>query len=145
MSSTSSTTSVSYTHLDVYKRQTQIENRLRDHFYNVVTIHSGLSIATRKKLWMECLEKSKTTPLIIIGARSALFTPLHNLGLIIVDEEHEPSYKQESSPRYDAITVAAQMSRLTKAKLVLGSATPSLRSYYLSKKNICLLYTSRCV
>ena len=115
---------------------TQIENRLRDHFDNVVTIHSGLSTATRKKLWLECLEKSKTTPLIIIGARSALFTPLHNLGLISVDEEHEPSYKQESSPRYDAITVAAQMSRSTKSKLVLGSATPSLRSYYLSKKNI---------
>lgn len=115
---------------------TQIENRLRDHFYNVVTIHSGLSIATRKKLWIECLEKSKTTPIVIIGARSALFTPLHNLGLIIVDEEHEPSYKQESSPRYDAITVAAQMSRSTKSKLILGSATPSLRSYYLSKKNI---------
>ena len=74
--------------------------------------------------------------MIIIGARSALFTPLHNLGLIIIDEEHEQSYKQESSPRYDAISVAAKIASLSSTKLILGSATPSLRSYYLSQKNI---------
>ena len=115
---------------------TQIENRLHEHFENVITLHSGLSVATRKRLWLECLEKSKSEPVVIIGARSALFTPLHNLGLIIVDEEHEPSYKQESSPRYDAVTAAAQISKLTKSKLILGSATPSLRSYYLSRLGV---------
>lgn len=115
---------------------TQIEKRLREHFGNVITIHSGLSVATRKKLWIECLGRSLTEPLVIIGARSALFMPLYNLGLIIVDEEHEQSYKQESSPRYDAIAVAAKIASLTDSRLVLGSATPSLRSFYLYRKGI---------
>lgn len=115
---------------------TQIEKRLREHFGNVITIHSGLSVATRKKLWIECLGRSRTEPLIIIGARSALFIPLYNLGLIIVDEEHEQSYKQESSPRYDAIAVAARIASSTDSRLVLGSATPSLRSFYLHQKGI---------
>lgn len=111
---------------------TQLESKLHDHFDGVITIHSGLSVAKRKQLWLECLDRSKKESLIVIGARSALFTPLHNLGLIIVDEEHEPSYKQESAPRYDAITVAAEIAKLTKSKLVLGSATPSLRTNYLA-------------
>ena len=111
----------------------QLENKLRDHFSDVVVLHSGLSTALRKKLWLESLEKSATQPLIILGPRSALFTPLHNLGLIIIDEEHEPSYKQESAPRYEAQIVAGRISQLTKAKLILGSATPSLRSYNLAK------------
>ena len=111
----------------------QLENKLRDHFDNVVVLHSGLSTALRKKLWLESLEKSASQPLIVVGPRSALFTPLHNLGLIIIDEEHEPSYKQESAPRYEAQIVAGRISQLTKAKLILGSATPSLRSYNLAK------------
>ena len=115
---------------------TQIEKRLREHFGDVVTIHSGLSAATRKKLWLECLNKSRKKPIVIIGARSALFMPLHNLGLIIIDEEHEQSYKQESSPRYDAISVAAKIAKSTNSKLILGSATPSLKSFYLHQKNI---------
>lgn len=115
---------------------TQLENRLHEHFENVITMHSGLSIATRKKLWLECQRRSQNEPLVIVGARSALFIPLHNLGLIIIDEEHEQSYKQESSPRYDAVTVAAKLAKMTNSKLVLGSATPSLRSFYLHTKNI---------
>ncbi len=115
---------------------TQIEKRLREHFSDVVTIHSGLSVATRKKLWLECLSHSRSKPLVIIGARSALFMPLHNLGLIVIDEEHEQSYKQESSPRYDAISVAAKIAKSTNSKLILGSATPSLKSFYLHQKNI---------
>lgn len=112
---------------------TQLELRLKQHFKTVYVLHSGLSAAYRKKLWIECLNRSQTEPIVILGPRSALFTPLNNLGLIIVDEEHEPSYKQESSPRYEAQLVAARMAKLTKSKLILGSATPSLRSFHLAK------------
>jgi len=110
----------------------QLENKVRDHFDNVVVMHSGLSTALRKKLWLECLDKSSRQPLIIVGPRSVLFTPLHNLGLIIIDEEHEPSYKQDSAPRYESQIVAGRISQLTKARLILGSATPSLRTYNLA-------------
>ena len=67
---------------------------------------------------------------IMIGPRSALFTPFQNLGLIIIDEEHEASYKSEASPRYHAVLVALERARLTGAAVILGSATPSLESYY---------------
>lgn len=109
----------------------QLEEKVRDHFENVLVLHSGLTQALRKKIWLEALARSSSEPLIIIGPRSALFTPLHNLGLIIVDEEHEPSYKQESAPRYEAQIVAAKLRALTNSKLILGSATPSLRTYSL--------------
>ncbi len=111
----------------------QLENKVKDHFSNVIVLHSGLSTALRKKLWLECLDRSATEALVIVGPRSALFTPLHNLGLIIIDEEHEPSYKQESAPRYEAQVVAGRIAQLTGAKLILGSATPSLRSFNLSE------------
>lgn len=67
---------------------------------------------------------------IMIGPRSALFTPFSNLGLIIIDEEHEPSYKSENAPRYHAREVAIERARMSKASVVLGSATPSVESYY---------------
>ena len=112
---------------------TQLELRLKEHFKNVVVLHSGLSTARRKQLWLSCLGMSQTEPIVVLGPRSALFTPLHNLGLIIVDEEHEPSYKQEAAPRYDATLVAAEITKLAKAKLILGSATPSMRSFALAQ------------
>ncbi len=112
---------------------TQLETRLQNHFKEVVVMHSGLSTARRKQLWLECLERSQYKPLIVLGPRSVLFTPLHNLGLIIVDEEHEPSYKQDAAPRYEAQSVAAKIASITKAKLVLGSATPSMRSFELAR------------
>jgi primosomal protein N' (replication factor Y) (superfamily II helicase) len=67
---------------------------------------------------------------IVLGARSALFAPLSNIGLIIVDEEHEASYKQESSPRYHAKRLATLLAERHQCPLVLGSATPSVESYY---------------
>lgn len=78
---------------------------------------------------------------IIIGPRSALFTPFQNLGLIIVDEEHEYSYKSENVPKYHAVEVASKRAQLTNSSVVLGSATPSLESYTKAKKDEIKLYT----
>ena len=72
---------------------------------------------------------------IMIGPRSALFTPFERLGLIIIDEEHENSYKSETSPRYHAREVAIERARMNQATVVLGSATPSIDSYYSERKS----------
>lgn len=77
---------------------------------------------------------------IIIGPRSALFTPFPNIGLIIIDEEHEPSYKSESMPKYHAREVALQLAKMIKCSLVLGSATPSVESYYHAMQGEYKLY-----
>ncbi|MCK9555674.1 primosomal protein N' [bacterium] len=90
-------------------------------------IHSGLSDGQRSEQWEKI---SKGLAKIVIGARSAIFAPVKDLGLIIVDEEHERSYKQEDSPRYNARDVAVMRGKLENAVVVLGSATPSLESYY---------------
>ncbi len=78
---------------------------------------------------------------IMIGPRSALFTPFNNLGLIIIDEEHEGSYKSDSVPKYNAIEVARHIAETTNSTLVLGSATPSLDSYYKAKRGEYRLHT----
>lgn len=78
---------------------------------------------------------------IIIGPRSALFTPFSRLGLIIIDEEHEGSYKSENTPKYHAVPVAVQRARLTGASVILGSATPSLESYKKASEGKYKLYT----
>lgn len=96
-------------------------------------LHSELSPARRKQLWFGVLEASE--PIIVIGPRSALFAPIKTPGLIIVDEEHEPAYKQEQSPRYHVPRVASQLGNLTKSKVILGSATPSVADYYLADQH----------
>ena len=78
---------------------------------------------------------------IMIGPRSALFTPFQNLGLIIIDEEHENSYKSETTPKYHAVSVAMERARLTGSSVLLGSATPSIESYLLAKQGQLKLYT----
>ncbi len=78
---------------------------------------------------------------IMIGPRSALFTPFERLGLVIIDEEHENSYKSESMPKYHAREVAGELCRMKNASLVLGSATPSVESYYRAKKGELKLFT----
>lgn len=98
----------------------------------VYVVHSELSISSRKKIWFNILES--TEPVIIIGPRSALFMPVSDPGLIVVDESHEPAYKQEQSPRYHANRVASQLGALNSARVVLGSATPSLTDYYLARE-----------
>jgi primosomal protein N' (replication factor Y) len=92
----------------------------------VAVIHSGLSLGERYDTWRAI--KSGQFP-VVIGPRSAVFAPVHNLGVIVVDEEHEQSYKQSESPRYHARDVAAMRARLEGALVILGTATPSLESY----------------
>lgn len=93
----------------------------------VALIHSGLSSGERFDEWKRILTGSAK---IVIGARSAIFAPLKDIGIIIIDEEHDGSYKSESHPRYNTIDVARERARLFGCSLVLGSATPSLDSYY---------------
>ena len=99
----------------------------------VFVFHSQLSVAERKKVWFAILEA--TGPLVVIGPRSALFSPVKSPGLVVIDEAHEPAYKQEQSPRYHAIRVASQLGFLTGAKVVLGTATPSITDYYLAQQH----------
>jgi len=93
----------------------------------VAVLHSHLSEGERHDEWHK-IHSGKAR--IVIGARSAVFAPLKNLGLIIVDEEHETTYKQEEAPRYHARDVAVVRAKIDKCVAVLGSATPSLESYY---------------
>ena len=105
----------------------QMLGQLRARFGDSVSIlHSGLSAGERYDEWL----KLKTGEAkIAIGARSAVFAPLENVGLIIVDEEHDSSYEAETSPRYKTIEIAIKRAELSGAKVVLGSATPSIESY----------------
>lgn len=99
----------------------------------VIATHSGMAEAARHRAWQAALISPK--PRIVIGPRSSLFLPLARIGLIVIDEAHETSYKQEQSPRYQADIVAGKLAGLTGAQLVLGSATPSLGQYYLAQHN----------
>ena len=108
---------------------TQIIQRLKNCFGNKVSIfHSRQTIHERTEVWRN-VEQNKNNAQIVIGARSSLFLPFNNLGLIVIDEEHENSYKQqEPSPRYHARDSAIVLARLHKSKIILGSATPSIES-----------------
>lgn len=102
------------------------------HVDGVMVTHSTMTEATRHTTWLEAL--TSQAPRLVIGPRSALFTPLHDIGLIIIDECHEPSYKQEKSPRYSALRAASVLARNHGARLVLGSATPSVADYHLARE-----------
>ena len=106
----------------------QIVRRFKSHFANqAAVVHSRMSAGERHDVWRLAL---RGTYRIVIGPRSAIFAPLENLGLIVVDEEHEASYKQfDAVPRYNARDVAVVRGSNTKAVVVLGSATPSAESY----------------
>ncbi len=106
----------------------QTVRRFRARFGNLLAVlHSRLTDAERREEWQKIYTGQAK---IAIGARSALFAPLANLGLIVVDEEHENSYKQSEAPRYSARDVAVMRGKLENAAVLLGSATPSLESYY---------------
>jgi len=110
---------------------TQLVGRLRDYFGNKVAVfHSKYSNNERVEVWQQVLEQSPKAQ-IVIGARSALFLPFSNLGLVIVDEEHEQTFKQiDPSPRYHARDASIVLANSHKAKVILGSATPSIETYF---------------
>ena len=121
----------------------QMERRFRARFGECVAIlHSGLSPGERYDQWLRVLRKEGT---IAIGARSAIFAPFSDVGLIIVDEEHDGSYKQENQLRYNARDLAIVRAKLDNGVVLLGSATPSIQSYHnVTKKNFTeLLLTKR--
>lgn len=106
----------------------QVLMNFRSRFGDKVAIlHSGLSAGERFDEWERILFGEAK---IVIGARSAIFAPLKNIGLIVIDEEHDSSYNSDSNPRYSTIEVAKERARLSNCSLVLGSATPSLISYH---------------
>jgi len=112
----------------------QMTNRFRSRFgEQVAVMHSGLSVGEKYDEWRKVHEKKVK---VVVGARSAVFAPFENVGLIILDEEHESSYKQEDSPRYHARDVAIWRSRYHQCPVILGSATPSLESYARARKNV---------
>lgn len=105
----------------------QIVERFEKSFgKRVAVFHSKLTAKQRYIQWKKVLDKEVD---VIIGARSALFAPIKNLGIIIVDEEHEDSYKSSTSPKYDGVETAIRRAYIEKCKIVLGSATPSLKTY----------------
>ncbi len=99
--------------------------------YPMALLHSGLKLTERRQIWQDIAQGRIQ---VVVGARSAVFAPFPALGLIIIDEEQENSYKQDSSPRFSAIDVALQRAKLSGAHLVLGSATPSVERYYWAEK-----------
>ncbi|MEW5803508.1 MAG: primosomal protein N' [bacterium] len=109
----------------------QLVNRFHNLFGNrIAVLHSGLGKGERIDEWRRVLSQEAT---VAIGARSAIFAPLQKLGLVILDEEHETSYKQDNSPRYHARDVALMRAKMANALLLLGSATPSLESFHAAR------------
>ena len=116
---------------------TQITSRFKSRFKeDVAVLHSGLSVGEKYDEWRKVLRGEVN---IVIGARSAVFAPLTNIGLIIIDEEHEATFKQEEMPRYHAIEVAKHRASYHQCPVILGSATPSLESYARAQKGVYTL------
>lgn len=110
----------------------QIISRFTSKFEKIAVLHSGLSDGEKYDEWRKINEEKVD---IVIGARSAIFAPLKNIGVIIIDEEHSNTYKQENTPRYHAIDIAKKRCEYHNIPLVLGSATPQLETYARAKKN----------
>jgi len=103
----------------------QTVQRFDARFAKIAVMHSGLTAAQRNAQWQKIRAGEAD---VVIGARSAVFSPVSELGLIVVDEEHEPSYKQDTAPRYNGRDVAIKRAQLANAHCILGSATPSLET-----------------
>ena len=111
----------------------QMKDRFAREFgEEVAVLHSNISDKDKQREWLSIISGEKK---VVLGARSAIFAPVKNLAYIIIDEEHENSYKQDTNPRYNAKYVAIKKAILEDCKVVLGSATPDVESYYLAKKN----------
>lgn len=107
-------------------------------FPRVSVLHSNLTPAERRKRWLNVLETSE--PQVVVGPRSALFAPVRNVGLIILDEAHDQAYKQESQPHYQTSRVAAVLAQHHQALVVLGTATPLAADYYaFTQKNLPII------
>ena len=105
--------------------------RFRSRFDRVAVLHSHLTDADRHEQW-RAIRRGEVD--VVIGTRSAIFAPVPRLGLIVIDEEHEGTFKQQNAPRYDAREAARARSRFERAVLVLGSATPSLVSFHRTRR-----------
>ena len=117
----------------------QIAGRFKSRFQNkVAVLHSALSMGEKYDEWRKILKQEVQ---IVVGARSAIFAPFKDIGIIIIDEEHEATYKQEEAPRYHAIEVAKQRAITHRCPVVLGSATPSLESFARAQKGVYRLLT----
>ena len=110
----------------------QLVRNFQQHFKNITLLHSNLTESLRHQLWEKILTDNQ--PQVIIGPRSALFAPVQDLGLIIIDEAHEPAYHQEQNPKYSASLLAGKL-----AKTVLGTATPLISDYYLCKSHSAIV------
>lgn len=110
----------------------QLGNDFRHVFGDrVIVIHSQLTEVTRQRLWVSILLQQQ--PMVIVGPRSALFTPVKSVGFIAIDECHEASYKQDQAPYYHASRVASKIAAAHNAPIILGSATPPVVDYYMAK------------
>lgn len=119
----------------------QMVERFKSRFGNdVAVLHSGLSIGEKYDEWRKIQRKEAK---VVVGARSAIFAPFENIGIIIIDEEHENSYKQEENPRYHARDVAIYRGKLHRCPVILGSATPSLESFARSQKGVYTLLSMK--
>ena len=115
---------------------TQIIQKLKVNFSDKISVfHSKYSLNERTEVWGN-VKSSESKASLIVGARSSIFLPFSNLGLIIVDEEHEVSYKQQDpSPRYNARDSAIYLSKIFNSKVILGSATPSIETSFNARNN----------
>ncbi|MCA1059219.1 primosomal protein N' [Rossellomorea aquimaris] len=117
----------------------QMVHRFKGRFGDdVAVLHSGLSVGEKYDEWRKIQRKEVK---VVVGARSAVFAPFENIGIIIIDEEHETSYKQEENPRYHARDVAIYRGEFYQCPVILGSATPSLESFARASKGVYELLT----
>ncbi|KMK77157.1 primosomal protein N' [Alkalihalobacillus pseudalcaliphilus] len=115
----------------------QMVKRFKGRFGDLVAVlHSGLSAGEKLDEWRK-IQRQEVK--VVVGARSAIFAPFQHLGMIIIDEEHETTYKQEDNPRYHARDVAIYRGEYHQCPVILGSATPSLESYARAKKEVYTL------
>jgi len=111
--------------------------RFKARFQRVAVLHSGLTATERHRFWQQISDGGAD---VAVGARSAVFAPMPNLGAIVVDEEHDSSYKQDQAPRYHARDVAIKRAQIENVPIILGSATPSLEMYRLCREQASPTY-----
>lgn len=112
----------------------QLESSIRQSINNceIIVTNSNQTPKKRREIWIKCL-RSKN-PIVLIGPRSTLFFPLASIGLVVIDEEHDDSYKQSQSPYYHAIRIASKLAVINRAHLLLGSATPSINDSFIAEQ-----------